>query len=53
MGLPERQKLMAAAWHAQVPWGLGLDPREHGVPIPKHTTHAEANWLLTVKQLSN
>lgn len=43
MGLPERQKLIGAAWYAQDLWGLGLDPREHGVPIPKHTTHAEAN----------
>lgn len=30
VGLPERQRLMPAAWHAQHPWGLGLDPREQG-----------------------
>lgn len=44
---------MAAAWQAQHPWGSGLDPRKRGVPIPKHTTYAEANWPLTMKQLSN
>ena len=27
-GSPVRQRLMAAAWHAQHPWGLGLEPEE-------------------------